>query len=304
MRAAVYDAYGPPDVVRIRDVDKPVPGAGQILVKVHATTVSAGDWRMRRPSPFLARLYNGLLRPKRVKILGFELAGRVEAVGPGVSRFAIGDDVFAFTGFGFGAHAEYRRLPEKARAARHGQVAPKPATMSYEEAAAVPLGGLTAHAFLRDAGVERGHAVLVYGASGSVGTYAVQLARRLGARTTGVCSGANLELVRSLGADAVIDYTQEDFTEGGETYDVVFDAVGKLSSRSAKRALVKGGVFRSVTSYAKIEPDDLDRLRDLIDAGELRAVIDRRYDLADIARAHDYVESGRKRGNVVIQVAR
>jgi NADPH:quinone reductase-like Zn-dependent oxidoreductase len=175
--------------------------------------------------------------------------------------------------------------------------------MSYEEAAAVPVGALTARAFLRAAGVERGQSVLVYGASGSVGTYAVQLARRVGAHTTGVCSGANLELVRSLGADAVIDYTREDFSDAGKSYDFVFDAVGKLSPPAAKRALVKGGVFRSVASAAKFEPDDLDRLKDLIEAGELRAVIDRRYDMADIAKAHEYVESGRKRGNVVIRIA-
>ncbi len=302
MRAVVYEQYGPPEVLHVKEVEKPVPKANEVLVRVHATTVSAGDWRMRRPSPVAARLYNGLLRPKKVTTLGFELAGQVEAIGNEVQRFKVGDDVFAFTGLGFGAYAEYRCIPEKGRVEKDGVIELKPANMTYEEAAAVPVGGLTAQAFLRKAGVKQGQAVLVYGASGSVGTYAIQLSKYLGAAVTGVCSTANLELVKSLGADEVIDYTTEDFTKRGRGYDVVFDAVGKLSSTHGKRALKKGGVFISVSSYAKLKPDDLNRLRAIIEAGKLKAVIDRRYVLEDIAVAHEYVENGHKRGNVVITV--
>ena len=218
MRAIVYEKYGPPEVLQIKDVAKPVPKVDELLVRVHATTVAAGDWRMRRPSPIAARLYNGLLRPKKVNILGFELAGRVEAVGEEVERFKVGDDVFAFTGFGFGAHAEYKCIRDGRSILKDGLVSLKPSTMSYEEAAAVPVGGLTAQAFLRKAQVTHGQAVLVYGASGSVGTYAVQLAKYLGAEVTAVCSSANSELAKSLGADAVIDYTQEELaSEVGHT---------------------------------------------------------------------------------------
>ena len=302
MRAAVYEKYGPPTVLQVKEVKKPAPKSGEVLVRVHAATVAAGDWRMRRPSPIAARLYNGLLRPKKVNILGFELAGRVEAVGESVTRFNVGDDVFAFTGFGFGAHAEYRCVPEEGRPTKDGLVAMKPANMTYEEAAAVPVGGLTAQAFLRKAGVKAGQAVLVYGASGSVGTYAVQLSKHLGAEVTGVCSAANLELVESLGASEVIDYAKVDFTRNSRSYDVVFDAVGKLSSASGKRALNQSGVFVSVKSSAKLESDDLERLKVLAEAGNLKAVIDRRYALEDIAQAHEYVERRHKRGNVVIMV--
>ena len=302
MRAAVYEKYGPPTVLQVKEVKKPAPKSGEVLVRVHAATVAAGDWRMRRPSPIAARLYNGLLRPKKVNILGFELAGRVEAVGESVTRFNVGDDVFAFTGFGFGAHAEHRCVPEEGRPTKDGLVAMKPANMTYEEAAAVPVGGLTAQAFLRKAGVKAGQAVLVYGASGSVGTYAVQLSKHLGAEVTGVCSAANLELVESLGASEVIDYAKVDFTRNSRSYDVVFDAVGKLSSASGKRALNQSGVFVSVKSSAKLESDDLERLKVLAEAGNLKAVIDRRYALEDIAQAHEYVERRHKRGNVVIMV--
>jgi len=302
VRAVVYEEYGPPEVLQIKEVEKPVPKANEVLVRVHATTVAAGDWRMRRPSPIAARLYNGLLRPKKVTILGFELAGQVEAIGDEVKRFKVGDDVFAFTGFGFGSYAEYRCIPESGRVEKDGVVELKPANMTYEEAAAVPVGGLTAQAFLRKAVVKQGQAVLIYGASGSVGTYAIQLSKYLGADVTGVCSSANLELVKSLGADEVIDYTTEDFTKRGRSYDVVFDAVGKLSSTHGKKALKKGGAFISVSSSAKLEPDDLNLLKGMIEAGELKAVIDRRYVLDDIAVAHEYVENGHKKGNVVITV--
>lgn len=301
MKAAVYDRYGPPEVVEVRDVPKPTPGPGEILVRVRAATVAAGDWRMRRPSPFLARLFNGLFRPKKVRVLGFELSGEVEAVGEGVSRFAVGDGVFAFTGFGFGAHAEYRCLrasggdPEK-----HGLVARKPANLTHEEAAAVPVGALTAQAFLRASGLKAGQSALIHGASGSVGTYAVQLAKALGAEVTGVCSAANVEMVRGLGADHVVDYTKEDVAAGGRRYDVVFDAAGKLPSSKARSLVAPGGKRVSVMSSAKLEADDLDRLVALLEAGKVRPVIDRRFPLEEIVRAHEYVEAGHKKGNVVV----
>ena len=301
MKAAVYERYGPPEVVQIREVPKPRPKRGELLIRVFAATLAAGDWRMRRPSPFAARLYNGLFRPKKVAILGFELAGQIEEVGDGVSRFAAGDEVFAFTGFGFGAHAEYRCVQARGRKVPwDGAVSRKPARLSYEEAAAVPVGGLTAQAFLRASGLQSGHEALIYGASGSVGTYAIQLAKSQGARVTGVCSAANLELVRSLGADHVIDYAREDFAASVPACDVVFDAVGKLPSSRGKQWLRKGGKFMSVRGSAKLESDDLDRLRDLLEAGRLRAVIDRRYPLEEIVRAHEYVERGHKQGNVII----
>jgi NADPH:quinone reductase-like Zn-dependent oxidoreductase len=302
MKAAVYERYGPPEVLHLAEVEKPVPTDGELLVRVHAATVAAGDWRMRRPSPFAARLYNGLFRPKRVNILGFELAGRVEAVGKKVTRFQVGDDVFSFTGFGFGAHAEYRCLRESGSISKFGLVSLKPTNMSYGEAAAVPVGGLTAQALLRKGRVAPGQSVLVYGASGSVGTYAVQLAKAQGANVTAVCSGANLELVQSLGADAVIDYQKQDVASRGPVHDVVFDAVGKLPGVRARDALKKGGVFVSVKGSPKLEAGDLDLLKGLIEQGKLRAVIDRTYPLERIVAAHEYVEMGHKKGNVVIEV--
>lgn len=301
MKAAVYKEYGPPEVVHIMEIDKPAPTPGELLVRVHASTLTAGDWRLRRASPFLARLYNGLLRPKKVNILGWELAGRVEAIGEGVSRFKVGDDVFAWTGMGFGAHAEYRCIPEASRRAQDGVVALQPKNLSHQEAAAVPVGGLSAQAFITTAGLKSGQSILIYGASGSVGTYAVQLAKNLGTQVTGVCSTTNLELVSALGADRVIDYTVEDITSAGQTYDVVFDAVGKLSSSRARRILRKGGKFVTVRSApGRIELDVLDRLKDLLEAGQLRVVIDRCYPLEEVVRAHEYVERGHKKGNVII----
>lgn len=300
MRAAYYESYGPPEVLRIQEIEKPTPKDDEVLIRIRAASVAAADWRMRKADPFLARLFNGLFRPKKANVLGFELAGDVEAVGRQVSRFEVGDAVFAFTGFGFGAHAEYRCLRESGKPSRDGLIAHKPTRMSYEEAAGLPCGALTAQAFLRQAGLCSGQRLLVHGASGSVGTAAVQLGRALGAEVVGVCSAANVALVTSLGAARVIDYTKEDFAQAAGTFDVVFDAVGKTSKAQCRPALAKGGRFVSVRGTARLLPNDLEALRALVEAGKLRSVIDRRYPLDQIAEAHRYVEAGHKRGNVVV----
>jgi NADPH:quinone reductase-like Zn-dependent oxidoreductase len=304
MKAAVYEKYGPPEVLSLKEIEKPVPKDNEVLIKILATTVAAGDIRMRGfkvPAALwlLSRIALGITGPKR-KILGMEISGVVEKVGKAVEKFMVGDEVFASTGFG-GGYAEYICLPAADVVGRVViEVAKKPANLTFQEAAAFPIGGMTALAFLRKANVKNGQKVLVYGASGSVGTYTVQLAKNFGAQVTGVCSAANLELVKSLGADVVIDYAKEDFAKNGQRYDLVFDAVGKISRSKAKGSLTENGVFLSTWGNGGMEPNDLSTLSGLIEAGKLKAVIDRQYPLEQIVEAHRYVGAGHKKGNVVI----
>jgi NADPH:quinone reductase-like Zn-dependent oxidoreductase len=296
MKAIVCTAYGPPDVLQLQEVEKPVPKDNEVLVKIYATTVTAGDVILRSMKAFQRIVFGLFFGLGKNKILGHELSGEIEVVGKAVTRFEPGQPVFASAGSRGGAYAEYICLPED------GMVTAKPANLSYEEAAAIPIGGNTALYILKKGDIQRGQRVLVYGASGSVGTYGVQLARHLGAEVTGVCSTTNLEMVKSLGAAHVIDYTREDFTQSGETYDVIFDAVGKLPASGGKAALNEGGVVLSTRSPTREKQENLLTLKDLVEAGEIRPVIDRRYPLEQIAEAHRYVETGHKKGNVVITV--
>jgi NADPH:quinone reductase-like Zn-dependent oxidoreductase len=326
MRAVVYDRYGPPEVLRLENVERPVPKDDEVLVKIHATTVNRADCATREANRrsglavmLLSRVISGLRRPKQ-RILGSEFAGDVEAVGAAVTEFAVGDQVFGNSGFRFGAHAEFMCIRESARMAH------KPARASFEEAAAVSDGFLNAVWCLRLADARKGQRILIYGASGAIGTAGVQLARYFEADITAVCSTKNLELVKSLGADRVVDYTQEDFTKNGQTYDVIFDAVGKHSFRRCRDSLKRGGVYLATDGLRnlilalwtprfgdkkvifQIPPrytkKDVLFLKELIDAGRYRAVIDRSYPLEDVVEASRYVETEQKTGSVVLTVSR
>lgn len=323
MKAVVYERYGPPEVLQFKEVEKPAPKNNEVLIRIHATTVTSGDWRVRSlnvPAGFglIMRLVFGVSKPRQ-PILGSELAGIVESVGKDVRNFKIGDEVFAFSDASMGCHAEYKCMPQD------GAVALKPPSLSYDEAAALSFGGTTALDFFRRGKLQRGESVLVNGASGAVGTAAVQIARHFGADVTGVCSTANMELVKSLGARRVIDYTTEDFTQNAETYDVIVDTAGTAPFSRSRASLKDGGrllmvlgglpdmlqvPWVSMTSSKKViagpatgRAEDLRFLARLAEMGEFKPVIDRRYPFEQIAEAHRYVDTGRKKGNVVIMVA-
>lgn len=307
MKAVVYTQYGPPEVLQLKEIAKPVPKDHEVLVKVHTTTVTIGDTIMRSFNlpvtgwqRLMARFFLGVRKPKR-PILGMELAGEVEAIGKAETRFKIGDHIIASTlGVNFGGYAEYKCLPED------GMIVAKPINLTAEEAAALPGAAMTALRCLNKGQIQSGQKVLIYGASGAVGTYAIQIARAFGAEVTGVCGTTNLELVKALGADRVVDYTQQDFTHSGAIYDVVFDAVGKLSAAHGRKALKPGGLYLNVhqdsSNGEKLE--DLVRVKELAEAGKIKPALDRCYRLEEIVEAHRYVDKGHKKGNVVVIVKR
>jgi NADPH:quinone reductase-like Zn-dependent oxidoreductase len=318
MKAILYDKYGPPEVLQVKQIEKPMPEDKEVLIRIYATAANSGDVRMRKADPFAVRLMLGLVRPRK-KILGVIFAGCIEAVGKAITKFKRGDQVYGSTFPGFGAYAEYICLPED------GIIGIKPESLTYEKAAALPFGGTTALHFLKKANIKSGQKVLIYGASGAVGTAAVQIAKYFGAEVTGVCSTSNVQMVTTLGADKVIDYTQQDFTRNSETYDIIFDTVGKSPFSGSVKSLkgngyylrlvhmslgpVLRGLWISMTSNKKViggvaagKASDLIFLNKLIERGQLKPVIDKTYALEQMIEAHRYVEKGHKKGNVVISV--
>jgi len=317
MKAIVCTKYGEPEVLKLKDIKKPVPKDNEVLIRIYATAVNSGDWRLRKAEPFAVRLFFGWSKPKK-PILGAVFAGEIESVGTEIKEFKVGDKVFGMTGMEMGAYAEYKCLPEK------GCISLIPKNINYDEAASVPFGATTALHFLKKANIKKGQKVLIYGASGAVGTAAVQIAKFFGAEVTGVCSSKNLSLVKFLGADRVIDYTKEDFTTNGETYDVIFETVNKTSFHKIKKSLNKNGTlllgaagltetlrsfWTNLTKREKVifgvtsqKREDINFIKELIEKGEFHPVIDKVYYLNQIVDAHRYVEKGHKRGNVVIKV--
>jgi NADPH:quinone reductase-like Zn-dependent oxidoreductase len=326
MKAMIWTAYGPPEVLQLREVEKPVPKDNEVRIQIHATTVTKGDTETRtlKLPLFLGipmRIYVGISRPKRITILGQELAGEIESIGKDVKLFKEGDQVFGSPGLGMGTYAEYICIPEQSEGSA---LARMPANSTYEEAASIPIGGREALHFLRRGNIQRGQSILINGAGGSIGTFSVQLAKHFGADVTGVDSGEKLDMLRSIGADQVVDYTREDFTKNGETYDAIIDVVGNISLPTSQRSLkengrfllanpglsqMAGGLWTSLTSSKKAimqaanaTPEDLVTLSELMEAGKIKSVVDRRYPLEQIPEAHRYVEKGHKKGNVVITV--
>ncbi|WP_172253252.1 NAD(P)-dependent alcohol dehydrogenase [Saccharibacillus deserti] len=302
MRAVICTRYGPPEVLQIKELEKPMPKDHEVLIKVSAATAHIGDTRIRKADPFLVRIVFGMLNPRKNLILGLEISGVIEAVGKDVQQFKAGDEVFGLTGFS-GGYAEYICLPgtvEPGTGQKKGMIARKPAHLSHEEAAVVPSGALTALKNLQKAQIRAGQHILIHGASGSLGTYAIQLAKDYGAEVTAVCSRSNIELVRSLGADRVIDYTAEDFTASDTRYDIVYDAVIKAKPAQCRKILKPNGVFVNNSRLSKMEEADLLFVKGLLEENKLKPVIDRTYRLEDIVEAHRYVDTGRKKGNVAL----
>lgn len=331
MKAITFTEYGSPDVLHIKEVEKPMPNDHEILIRIHATSINIGDIWARNfkaitPSKFSmplplwlpSRMYFGITKP-RINILGSEFAGKIEATGKDVTQFKKGDSVFGYRGQRMGANAEYLNMPE------NGMVAIKPGNMTYEEAATIPYGALTALSLLRKVNIQRGQKVLINGASGGIGSGAVQVAKYLGAEVTGVCGTPRLELVKSLGADKVIDYTKEDFTKNGETYDLVFDILGKSSFTHCKNSLNQNGILllasfkmkqlvqmvwtsliggkKVICALSSEKQEDLAFIKDLVETGQIKSIIDQRYPMEQVAQAHRYIETGRKKGSVVITMA-